>query len=170
MSHPLSQSTAVAIPDAVVFRKVREPYGWCSNMSPHPVTDEGLSYRTSEALFQALRFSAHPEVQDAIRAATSPMGAKMVAKAHSHLMGDRSDPAWIAADLDRMRHTLRVKLACHPGLVTELRATGSRTIIEDVSARASPTGLFWGMARTSDGLWYGQNWLGVLWAELRATL
>lgn len=161
---------AHAIHNPIVFRRVREAYGWCSNMSPHPVTDAGVSYRTSEALFQALRFEAHPEVQAAIRAATSPMGAKMAAKSNTDLMGDRTDPAWIVADLDRMRHTLRVKLACHPQLATDLRATGDRTIIEDVSARPQGSGIFWGMARTPEGLWYGQNWLGALWAELRATL
>jgi len=154
----------------IPFKRVREAYGWLSNMSPHPVTFQDVEWRTAEALFQALRFPADAEVREAIRASRSPMGAKMAAKAAAHLMGDRSDAAWIAADLDRMRLVLRVKLACHPALGTELLATGNATLVEDVSSRATSSGLFWGMAQKTDGSWYGQNWLGRLWAEARAEL
>lgn len=152
----------------IPFRRVRDAYGWLSNMSPHPVTHEGVEWRTAEALFQALRFPNDAEVREAIRASRSPMGAKMAAKAAAHLMGDRTDDAWIAADLDRMRHVLRVKLACNPQIALDLSATGDATLVEDVSSRATSTGLFWGMAQKADGSWYGQNWLGRLWAEVRA--
>ena len=48
------------IADAVVIRRVAEPFGFLGNMSPHPVTlrhaHGDLTFRTAEALFQAWRF------------------------------------------------------------------------------------------------------------------
>ena len=57
----------------VTFTKVKLPNGWLGNMAPYPLEYEGVTYRTSEALFQALRFALGP-IREVI------MGAKMVAK------------------------------------------------------------------------------------------
>ena len=83
-SHPANSTTVPhqALPPGVAvltFRKVKEPYGWLGNRAPYPVLAEGVSWRTNEALFQALRF-ADPEIREAIRKAKSPMQAKFVAK------------------------------------------------------------------------------------------
>jgi len=52
----------------IAFKKVREAYGWMSNMSPHPIQ----TWRTAEALFQALRFD-DITVKLAIHNEKSPM-------------------------------------------------------------------------------------------------
>ena len=39
----------------IAFRRVKDAYGWLGNMSPYPITYMGNAWRTSEALFQALR-------------------------------------------------------------------------------------------------------------------
>lgn len=145
----------------ILFKKVKGPFGWFSNMSPHPV--EG--YRTAEALFQASRFS-DPAIQAAIKACTSPMAAKMTAKAHasSMIVQPRS-----RMDLALMRRVVRRKVDQNPELREMLLATGEEVIVEDVSGRLNESGLFWGAVPTADGL-RGENHLGRIWMELRSEL
>ena len=61
----------------IAFTKVTLPYGWLGNMAPFPVLYGLLEWRTTEALFQALRFAADDPVRELIRAEKSPMAAKM---------------------------------------------------------------------------------------------
>jgi len=145
----------------IVIRKVRDPYGWLGNMSPHPI---GL-WRTAEHAFQAQRFADTSAVRKLIMDAKSPMVAKMIAKEHARemIVQPRSD-----RDVDNMRTLLRHKLEQHPLLAEALYATGGRHIVEDCSARPNEAGLFWGAARQADGSWRGTNTLGILWMDLRS--
>ena len=149
----------------IAFTKVALPFGWLGNMAPYPVTYGGKTWRTTEALFQALRFDDE-SIQEAIRQKTSPMAAKFVAKKHKASMV--VEPMG-AADLDNMRLVLALKLQAHPTLRRQLLATESARIVEDCSNRAKGSGLFWGAA-LRDSRWDGKNWLGRLWEELRASL
>ena len=183
--HPTTPATLPhqALPPGVTvlaFRKVKEPYGWLGNMAPYPVTAEGVSWRTNEALFQALRFS-DPEVREAIRRAKSPMQAKFVAKRYK----DRQviEPMG-PEDCEHMRNCLQLKIESYPFLRTRLLQTEDALLYEDVSARVPPAqavaaaqeesrlngtkqrSLFWGALRVGDHL-YGHNTLGRLWMELR---
>jgi len=149
----------------IVIRKVADPHGCWGNMAPYSVVHKGKVYRTTEALFQALRFDDE-EVIDAIQAEKSPMSAKFVAKRHRakmvvEPMGDE--------DLDNMRLCLRLKVEQHPELAEALLETGDELIVEDCTKRQRGTGLLWGAALV-DGQWLGENWLGKLWMELRASL
>lgn len=163
----------IAIPDGphvLAFTKVSLPGGWLGNMAPYPVEHEGQTYRTPEALFQALRFH-DPAVRAAIRAQRSPMAAKMVAK--RHLRGDPANlryPPRSPADLAAMRFCLQLKLEQHPALAEALCATGDRLIIEDATRRRGASAQFWGCQLGPDGVWRGDNNLGALWMELRARL
>lgn len=152
--------------NVIAFTKVRLPHGWLGNMAPYPIEYEGDMYPTSEALFQALRFGDAAS-RAMIRAQTSPMAAKMVAKDNAARMTVKQ---FGDADVDNMRLVLRFKTEQHPQLVTLLLATGDATIIEDVSARSrSASSLFWGAALV-DGTWTGRNELGKLWMARRAEL
>lgn len=164
----------------ITFRKVSEPYGWLGNMSPHPITilagfsGDDRTYRTAEHLFQAMRF-ANQSIRDEIIHQTSPMAAKMVAKKYADQMSHvpRSEQ-----DVQAMRFVLLCKLKEHPFLKIQLLQTEDATIIEDCSARANESGLFWGAARSvsrTNGstllpahTWRGENRLGRLWMELRS--
>jgi hypothetical protein len=150
----------------VTFTKVRLPYGWLGNMSPYPVEYEGKVYRTSEALFQALRFEGFAEVQEEIRAQKSPMSAKMVAKKYSELLNGTGEWDEADDDIDRMRLCLELKLEQHPELIQMLVDMGDAMIIEDCTARPGGSAKFWG-AVLEDGRWQGRNVLGNLWMELR---
>ena len=149
----------------ITFTKVALPFGWLGNMAPYPVTYGGKTWRTTEALFQALRFDDE-SIQEAIRQKTSPMAAKFVAKKHKASMV--VEPMG-AADLDNKRLVLALKLQVHPALGRQLLATEAARIIEDCSNRAKGSGLFWGAA-PREGRWIGENWLGRLWEQLRASL
>jgi ribA/ribD-fused uncharacterized protein len=149
----------------IAIRKVAEPHGWLGNMAAYPVVHNGKQYRTTEALFQALRFDDE-EVIEAIRAERSPMVAKFVAKRHRAKMV--VEPLG-TQDLDNMRLCLWLKLEQHPDLLEMLLATGDEMIVEDCSKLQKGAGLFWGAASV-DGEWRGENWLGKLWMEIRESL
>jgi predicted NAD-dependent protein-ADP-ribosyltransferase YbiA (DUF1768 family) len=148
--------------DVAVIRKVREPFGILGNMSPHRVEYGDLVWRTSEALFQALRFPDGHPVRDLIRAERNPMQAKWCAKSHVDAM---CIAPMSEADLENMRTVLRVKYAQHADVREVLESTGERLIVEDCTNRQRGSGLFWGAARPD---WTGENWLGRLWMDKRA--
>lgn len=141
------------------IHKVSEEHGWGSNMSPYPVDYEGKTYRTTEALFQCLRFD-DDDIIEAIRAERSPMGAKFAAKKHKDKMviKERGD-----ADVENMRMCLNLKIDQHPEVKELLLATNTEFIVEDTTKRKDQ---FWG-AKFENGGWNGNNLLGELWMELR---
>ncbi len=149
----------------ILIRKVKDPHGCYGNMAPYPVTFQEREYRTTEALFQTMRFTAET-IREAIRAERSPMAAKFVSKRHRVEMTvvPMSTP-----DLDNMRVCLRLKMDQHPGLAQRLIATGNERTIEDCTKRPNQSGLFRG-AKNDDGQWIGENWLGRLLMELREEL
>ena len=60
--------------DCVVFHKVKEGFGGLSNMSNEfPLVVGGVAIRSSEALYQAMKFPHLPAVQRAILAEKSPI-------------------------------------------------------------------------------------------------
>lgn len=151
----------------IAFTKVKLPFGWLGNMSAFPIIYEEKEYLTTEALFQALRFTNRPDIQELIRLEKSPMSAKLVAKGKIELMDENI--LYSEKDIDNMRLCLKLKLEQHPELKEQLKATGDTIIIEDCSNRPHGSGLFWGAEKTENG-WNGKNILGVLWMELRDKL
>ena len=150
---------------AILIRKVREPDGWLGNMSPHSVDWDRKEYRTTEALFQTLRFEDE-EVIEEIRDQKSPMAAKMIAKKYKARM---TVEPMSEDDLFNMRLCLLLKVEQHPKLKSQLLKTGNEQIIEDCSKRKRGSALFWGAAFDGEK-WVGENQLGKLWMELRDEL
>ncbi len=159
----------------IAFTKVKLPYGWLGNMSPHPIAfkngylDDKI-FKTAEHLFQCLRFEAGNPVREQIRLQVGPMQAKFCAKhyADQMIVAPRSEQ-----DVFNMRFVLLCKLEEHPGLRQQLLATGDATLIEDCSSRPNESGLFWGAARIgteANWTWTGKNTLGNLWMEIRQSL
>lgn len=153
--------------DIISFTKVSLPHGWLGNMSPHSVVYKEKTYRTTEALFQCLRFIEHPEVHQEIYECKSPMAAKMIAKKYKTLIHLNSQQ-----DISNMKICLHLKIKQHSQLLKQLLETGDKTIVEDCSKRAnSKSALFWG-ARWDENTqsWVGENVLGKLWMQLRKSL
>lgn len=151
----------------ITFTKVNLPNGWLSNMSPHKVMFGSVEWKTSEALFQSLRFSDEA-IKELIRNEKSPMDAKAI-------MNENDDRIILEKhgkkDIQNMEMCLRLKLKTNPSLVEMLLETGDKVIIEDVTKRGDVGGnLFWGamMVENEDGLhWVGENKLGKLWMKIR---
>jgi ribA/ribD-fused uncharacterized protein len=146
----------------ISFRKVSEPYGWLGNMSAYTVRYEGKSYRTAEALFQALRFNDE-EIRKEIWLQSSPMIAKHNAKKHASKLVTQPKSN---NDIDNMRLVVELKCEQHPDLRRFLLATGDAHLVEDTTAR---TDRFWGAALI-DGALVGENVLGTIWMNLREKL
>lgn len=145
------------------FTKTALPYGWMGNMSPYPIKFGEDTYRTTEALFQALRFSDN-DIKAIIRDEKSPMGAKLAAKSR---VAQMTVEQLSEKDVNNMRMCIKLKLEQHPHLISELIATGDELIVEDVTKRGDKgSNLFWG-AMLIDGEWVGQNVLGKIWMEFR---
>lgn len=151
--------------EPITFTKVNLPFGWLSNMSRYPITFEGKTWLTAEALFQAMRYK-HKNIRNAIMQAKSPMAAKMISKSYSD---KRILEPQGQQDLQNMEMIIRLKLEQHPELRSELKNTGNRPIIEDCTNRPYGSGMFWGAA-FQNGQWNGQNMLGKLWMKLRAEM
>ena len=149
----------------ISFTKTRLPFGWLGNMAAFPIQYEGKEWRTTEALFQALRFN-DPTIREEIRRERSPMGAKIVAKKYP----DKMMVAPVSEqDFKNMEIVLRLKLEQHPNLKEELLKTGNEDIIEDVTQRLGGRNLIWGMS-SHTGEWIGKNVLGNIWMKLRKEL
>jgi ribA/ribD-fused uncharacterized protein len=172
---PVSAPIFPAAADQILIRKVAEPGGWLSNMSPHPIVYEGLKWWHAEALFQALRFAPDDkEAREAVRAPRSPMKAKMIAK---RFRSRQVTFPLSEVDVGNMRMCIARKLDAHGNLRRQLIQSGERLLVEDCTARGRrANNLFWGAVRVPDEssplgyAWEGRNMLGRLWMEERAML
>lgn len=143
----------------ISFRKTTEKFGGLSNMaSGYPIVVNKIFIRTSEALYQALRYSQYPEIQKEIIAQTSPMTAKMKSKK----CRDKTREDWDNIRVHIMRWSLRVKLLQNKDTFGKLLLeTGNSPIVEE-----SSKDIFWG-AKLIDNRLEGMNVLGRLLMQLR---
>lgn len=146
---------------AVVFR-VNEQFGELSNMSNvFPLVVQGISVRSSEALYQAMRYPHQPDWQREILAAPHAMRSKMASKKNQRQLSSRPD--WEQVREDIMRWCLWVKASQHSVRFGEvLLSSGDRKIVE-----RSRRDRFWGAVPVEDDLLEGENMLGRLLMELR---
>lgn len=151
----------------ISFTKTKLPYGWLGNMFAAPINYNGQIWRTSEALFQALRVE-DITIREIIRNDKSPMGAKMMSKREEYRAKRVVEPMSME-DIENMRLCLRIKFDQHPDLREKLLKTGDHIIFEDVRGRKGARHKFWGAVLTNEGL-DGQNMLGKLLMELRDEL
>jgi len=148
----------------ISFYKVDETYGGLSNMSGkyfHLQVNDIL-VRSSESLYQCLRFTSHPDIQREILENKSPKGSKMVSKKYRKEF-TRKDFDEIKVEL--MYWCLKVKLCTHPLLFGGLLdRTGDKEIVE-----ISNSDRFWGCVREkgNENIVTGENYLGKLLMDLR---
>ena len=147
---------------SAVFNKTKEKWGEFSNMcAGFPLRVNGVDIRTSEALYQAMRFPDHPEVQQQIFDEPSPKGAKMKSKRHRKELG-RQD--WDEIQMAVMWWCQTVKLAQNfDNFGGVLFITGNKPIVEE-----SANDMFWGAKDQGNGTLKGANVLGKLLMELRS--
>lgn len=148
------------------FRKIKEPNGWMGNMAPYPITYNGQVWRTSEALFQSMRFN-DPLIKDVIRAEKNPFKAKLISKGHKkdYIIEPRKEQ-----DIANMEACVLLKFQQYPNLALLLMATGSHHIYEDASNRRGVSALFWGVHRDPKNPIMpinGQNMMGDILMKVR---
>ncbi len=145
------------------FRKTAERFGGLSNMAArYPLTIGLHTWRTSEVVYQALRWPHMADVQQMLLEQHSPMAAKMKSKKYLHCQ--RSD--WLDIRITVMRWVIRVKYLQHPqGIGCLLSETGALPIVEE-----SHKDRFWGAVDDGTGLLIGDNRLGRLLMELKAEI
>ena len=131
--------------DAAVFRRVRDQWGEFSNMAGgYPIEIDGITFQSSEALYQALRFPNSPELQAKIGEFKSGIQAKRVAH---NIITLQDEALWRHKRIDAMRVALAYKFIQHPKLIDVLLATGDKPIVE-YSGRDP----FWGAQPQGDKL------------------
>jgi ribA/ribD-fused uncharacterized protein len=145
--------------DVAVCFRADEQWGELCNCAPgYPLEAGGVAVRTAEALYQALKFSRHPGLQEKILAQSNPEAAAQLARDNRGLVHPDFPPLRVAV----MWWVLRVRLAAHPRLGEVLAATGSRSIV-----KLRCDDLFWGAAPAGEAWLRGQNIHGRLVVRLR---
>ena len=149
--------------EVCAFSKAKEQWGGFGNMSggyPLRLVKGGILIPSSEHLYQCMRFSYHPNIQQEILSQGSGMGAKMGAKKY-RLAYTRID--FEANKLDIMMWCLRIKASQHKKYRDLLLETGDRSIVE-----ISKKDQFWGAKMSEDGSeLVGHNALGQLHEDIR---
>lgn len=73
--------------ECVTVHKVNEPWGLFSNFARTPLMLDGVEFRTSEQLFQLMKFRDREAVLAVYRAANPKMTAKKWEKTHEEKTG-----------------------------------------------------------------------------------
>jgi ribA/ribD-fused uncharacterized protein len=137
---------------------LKNDYKPLSNSFKKDVTIDGVVYPSVEHYYHCAKFlSTDAEYAEKIRTTANPALVKNMGR--SKKVETRAD--WEAVHLDVMRKALQAKFSQHTDLATLLRNTGAARLEEQ-----SPSDAFWGIG--ADGA--GTNQLGLLLAEIRATL
>jgi ribA/ribD-fused uncharacterized protein len=127
----------------------------------YPIKVAGITVRSSEALYQALRFPDNPDWQEDILDAPHAMRAKMASKKEQRRANHtRSD--WLDIRELVMEYCLTLKLQQHPETYGYLQELQHRPIVEK-----SKKDNFWGAIEKSPHTLYGQNKLGKLLMKIR---
>lgn len=140
----------------IEFYRIKEPYGFFSNFSRHPIILKEKSWPTTEHYYQAQKF-AGTEYEEVVRNCETPtLAAKMGRDTSLPLRSD-----WETVKESVMKDALVAKLEQHPSIKELLLSTGDLEIAEH-----TPNDYYW--ADGGDGS--GKNRLGVLFMEIRKEL
>lgn len=145
--------------ECIVFKSTKGEFGALSNMAPNfPIYINKTKLRTSEVLYQALRFPSYPEVQHQIILYKSPISAKKYGREYIDLT--RTD--WDQVRFKIMKFCIELKLFQNFDRFSKvLLSTGSYPIVE-----YSDKDKVWG-ASFQNGYYIGTNALGRYLMELR---
>lgn len=125
---------------------------WLSNFWPAQVVLDGVIFPSIEPAYQAAK--THPSQREAFRRCTAGQAKKL-----GRTVEMRAD--WAQVKVPTMRSLIEQKFAPGTELGKKLKATGDGKIVE---------GNHWGDTFWGGYRGRGQNWLGRLLVERRATL
>lgn len=153
------------IAQSVFFHKKTDNHWILSNMSACPLEIEGVPFKSSEHLFQTLKFATTESVLAVYNNYISP---KMTAKHYEYLGGHKRED-WEQIRVDVMKFCLQQKYEQCPEFREELESTKGYNIVElQDSKRDKETSRAnaWGV-KTKGQNYEGPNLMGRLLMELR---
>ena len=139
----------------------RRPYTFLSNFSRAVVSADGVNCQSVEHAYQ-MQKTLDPAWREIIRLKQSPLWARQASRTKAFPI--RED--WDEIRVGVMRSLLEQKFTCHPKLAAKLLASGDTLIAEGNTWDDCR----WGVCQDADGVWRGENLLGVLLMEVRAKL
>jgi len=143
---------------SAAFLRTNETYGFLSNMcSGYPTVLNSNTFRTTEHLYQSLRFTEHPDVQKKIAEQASPITAKMVCR--ENIEKGRAD--WEDTKIEIMHFCISLKVLQNEEFKQKLLKTGDLEIVE-----ISYKNQFWG-ATPKGNFYIGDNTLGLILSSIR---
>ena len=150
-THPVSECIAI--------RKVKDPWGIFGNFSPTPIIINNVMFKTSELLFQLMKFKDEEPVIAVYNANNPKMTTKHWEKTHR-----RED--WGKMIVDAMKYCLTQKYKQSEEFRQELERSKGKYIVEDQTSFPKKTPDTWGVKQQGDDF-VGPNLLGRLLMELR---
>jgi len=134
---------------------IENRWHYLSPFSAHEVTIDGVTYKTAEHAYQALRML--PEVQSSVAESPSPLDAWRIAQRYKD--EGKLNPSKDKDEL--MEKVFRAKLEQHSDIKEILLESGDRELL-----KVYDTDYYWGIG--ADGS--GENKMGKLWMKLRDEL
>ena len=150
---------AYPVADCVAIRKVKEPWGILGNFASISIIIYKVSFKTSEQLFQLMKFKDAEPVLAVYQANNPKMTAKHWEKTHR-----RED--WGQMIVDAMKFCLTQKYEQSEAFRQELEGSKGKYIVEDQTSFPKKTPDTWGVKQQGDNF-VGPNLLGRLLMELR---
>ena len=147
--------------ECVRIHKIDEEWGIFSNFGHTPLVVEGVTFDTSERLFQLMKFKDEEPVKAVYNAINPKMTTKHWEKTHR-----RED--WGKMIIDAMKYCLTMKYEQSEEFRQELNRSKGKYIVEDQSGFRKKEPDAWGV-KQQDGNYVGPNLLGRLLMELRDT-
>jgi len=148
----------------VTIHKITEEWGIFSNFAHTPVKVDGVTFDTTERLFQVMKFSS-PEARMDVFHVAGGNRLKWTAKHWEKTSGNRRDD-WGRIIVDAMKFCLSVKYEQSEEFRNELERSRGFFIVEDQTSFRSPAANTWG-AKLVGNEYVGPNLLGRLLMELR---
>ena len=147
------------VSECVAIRKVKEPWGIFGNFAPTPIIINGVTFKTSELLFQLMKFKEAEPVLAVYNANNPKMTAKHWEKTHR-----RED--WGRMIVDAMKFCFTQKYEQNEDFRKELERSKGKYIVEDQTSFSKKTPDTWGVKQQGSDF-IGPNLLGRLLMELR---
>ena len=147
------------VTESVAIRKVAEPWGIFGNFARTPIIIDEVMFKTSELLFQLMKFKDKEPVLAVYNANNPKMTTKHWEKTHR-----RSD--WGQMVVDAMKFCLTKKFEQSEDFKAELERSRGKFIVEDQTSFPKKTPDTWGVKQQGDNF-VGPNLLGRLLMELR---
>ena len=145
--------------ECIAIRKVKDPWGIFGNFSPTPIIINNVMFKTSELLFQLMKFKDEEPVIAVYNANNPKMTTKHWEKTHR-----RED--WGKMIVDAMKYCLTQKYKQSEEFRQEPERSKGKYIVEDQTSFPKKTPDTWGVKQQGDDF-VGPNLLGRLLMELR---